>query len=432
MASKNDDILILGGGLSGLSAAHYLGGRCTVLEAEQSPGGLCRSFEKNGFVYDIGGHVLFSKNKRVLNEMISWLGPNVAQKFRRNQVWYKDRYVKYPFENGLSALDKDEVYECLVSFLRRKKAEPKNFLEWCRHRFGQGIADKYLLPYNRKIWKYDLDKMSTHWVERIPSPPLEDIIKSAIGIETEGYLHQLHFYYPKIGGIQSLTQSLARSVPDIRTGFSIRHIRKDLCGWSISDGHATVHGRRLISTIPLFDLLGSLDRVPLRVKTRIERLRFNSLILVMVAVNHEGLSKKTAIYIPDPEILPHRVCFMKYFSRKNAPRGSSHVVAEITAPPSSSWLTTSADLLIEKVISGIKDICGFSVNDVIETDVRLIRYAYVVYDRQYLENMRIVNEFLRSIGVHPLGRFGSFQYLNMDQCVEAARRLVESLSRAKD
>lgn len=424
-----DEILILGGGLSGLAAAHYLPGRCTVVEAEKSPGGLCRSFDKDRFVYDIGGHVLFSRNTGLLSEMISWLGTNVARKFRRNQIWYKDRYVKYPFENGLSVLDKDEIFECLMGFLDKKAARPRNLEEWCRGRFGRGLAEKYLIPYNHKIWKYDLSKMSTHWVDRIPSPPLEDIVRSAIGIETEGYTHQLHFYYPKTGGIQSLTRSLVGSLPDVRTGFTVRSVRKAQDGWRVSDGQETLRCRHLISTIPLFDLIDSLERVPPKVKDRIDKLRYNSLMLVMIGVKHEGLSEKTALYIPDEKILPHRVCFMKYFSRNNAPRGTSHLVAEITVPPSSARLKTSPDLLIEIVISGIKDICGFSVNDIMATDVQVIKYAYVVYDAQYLANMRIIRDFLKSIGIHPLGRFGNFQYLNMDQCVEAAKLLVESLSR---
>jgi protoporphyrinogen oxidase len=430
--SIEDDTLILGGGLSGLAAAHYLRGRCTVVEAEQSPGGLCRSFEKSGFVYDIGGHVLFSKNTGVLEEMIAWLGPNVARRYRRNQIWYKDRFVKYPFENGLSALAKDEIFDCLMGFLQRKTTKPGNLAEWCRFRFGRGLASKYLIPYNQKIWKYDLAKMSTHWVDRIPSPPLEDIVKSAIGIETEGYTHQLHFFYPKRGGIQSLAQSLARSLPRVKTGYTVRSIKKERNVWRVSNGDSTVRARRLVSTIPLHDLIGSLEHVPLRVKNAVGRLKYNSLILVMVAVKHEGLSQKTALYIPDPKILPHRVCFMKYFSPRNAPPGFSHLVAEITVPPSSSCLRTAPSLLIEKVVSGIKDICDFSANDIILTDVQLIKYAYVIYDSQYLKNIRIVYDFLKSTGIQPLGRFGRFQYLNMDQCVEAAGRLVRGLPRTRD
>lgn len=429
LSEMKDDILILGGGLSGLAAAHYLEGRCTVVEAEKEPGGLCRSFEKAGFVYDIGGHVLFSKDTPLLSEIISWLGRNVARKFRRNQIWYKDRFVKYPFENGLSVLDKQEIFECLMGFLDRKPGRPRNLEEWCSDRFGRGLAEKYLIPYNRKIWKYDLSDMSTHWVDRIPSPPLEDIVKSAVGIETEGYTHQLHFYYPKRGGIQSLTNALAKPLSGIKTGFTVRRVKKERDGWSVSDGATSLHGRRLISTIPLFDLVRSLEGVPLKVRERLDRLRYNSLILVMIAVRHEGLAEKTALYIPDPKILPHRVCFMKYFSDNNAPRGSSHLVAEITAPPAGARLKTSPDLLVESVIAGIKDICGFSPNEVIATDVRVIKYAYVIYDAEYLASLQIIRGFLRSTGIQPLGRFGNFEYLNMDQCVEAARRLVESLPR---
>ena len=412
-----------------MAAAHYLKGRCTVVEAEREPGGLCRSFDKAGFLYDIGGHILFSKNAPLLSEIVSWLGRNVARKLRRNQIWYKDRYVKYPFENGLSVLDKKEIYECLMGFLDRPSARPKNLEEWCVHRFGRGLAEKYLLPYNKKIWKCNLSAMSTHWVDRIPSPPLEDIVKSAVGLETEGYVHQLHFYYPKRGGIQSLTRAFAKPLSDIKTGFTVRRVKRRRDGWSVSDGTATLSCRRLISTIPIFDLVRSLEAVPLQVQERLDRLRYNSLILVMVAVRHEGLSEKSALYIPDPKILPHRVCFMKYFSRYNAPPGASHLVAEITVPPSSAQLKASPALLAESVISGVKDICGFSVNDVIATDVQVIKYAYVISDAQYLANMRIIRDFLKSIGIHPLGRFGNFQYLNMDQCVDAARDLVGSFSK---
>ena len=70
--------------------------------------------------------------------------------------------------------------------------------------FGEGIFKLYLGPYNNKIWKMNPSKLDTQMVERIPRPPNEDIIKSAKGIITEGYKHQLYFHYPKRGGIESL------------------------------------------------------------------------------------------------------------------------------------------------------------------------------------------------------------------------------------
>jgi protoporphyrinogen oxidase len=248
-------------------------------------------------------------------------------------------------------------------------------------------------------------------------------------METEGHTHQLYFYYPKRGGIQSLIQSLAKSIPRIKTSFRVKSILKNKDIWSVSDGRSAFQGRQLISTIPPMDLIASLEGVPYDVKKRVDQLKYNSLILVMAAVKHEGLLKRAALYIPDPKILPHRVCFMKYFSSSNAPAGASHLIAEITVPPSSACLTTSPDLLIDRVISDIRDLCEFSANDVIVTDIKIIKYAYVIYDSRYIKNMQLIYDFLKSVGIHHLGRFGSFKYLNMDQCVEEAKRLVQSLTR---
>ena len=156
--------------------------------------------------------------------MTGWLGKNLHQQRRNNQIWYQDRFVKYPFENGLAALKKQDVYECLMGFLEREAGKnPHNLEDWCRFRFGEGIAGKYLLPYNDKIWKRAAKDISVHWVERIPSPPTEDIVKSAVGIETEGYTHQLNFFYPTRGGIEALIRSLAKDLR-VQSGFRVNKL----------------------------------------------------------------------------------------------------------------------------------------------------------------------------------------------------------------
>ena len=60
--------VILGAGLSGLTTAYFLQQHkqyddITLLEMEDRPGGLCRSIRKDDYLYDIGPHILFSKDK---------------------------------------------------------------------------------------------------------------------------------------------------------------------------------------------------------------------------------------------------------------------------------------------------------------------------------------------------------------------------------
>ena len=424
---SNTNTIILGGGLSGLSAAYYLGDQCMVLESEEIPGGLCRSFNQDGFIYDIGGHILFSKDKPLLGEITGWLGENVDRKRRNNQIRYKDRFVKYPFENGLSSLDVQDVYECLISFLNRPDLIPENLEEWCSARFGGGIAEKYLIPYNRKIWKRDLKELSLLWVDRIPDPSREDIIKSALGIPTEGYTHQLNFCYPKHGGIEALINSLLDRLENVQTGFRVKKITRKTAEWEISDGKRSIAGKRIISTIPIFDLIDSLENVPGEVLAALRKLQYNSVIIVMIGVNHEGLKGRTALYIPDPDILAHRVCYLKEFSSWNAPEGRSHLIAEITVPPGDPMLEWKDSELVDRVVADLKEICGFSKDDIIVSEVKRMEYAYVVYDLEYEKNTKIIYDYLDNLGIHYAGRFGSFKYINMDACVKMSKELVFSL-----
>ena len=398
-----------------------------VLESEEIPGGLCRSFNQDGFIYDIGGHILFSKDKPLLGEITGWLGENVDRKRRNNQIRYKDRFVKYPFENGLSSLDVQDVYECLISFLNRPDLIPENLEEWCSARFGGGIAEKYLIPYNRKIWKRDLKELSLLWVDRIPDPSREDIIKSALGIPTEGYTHQLNFCYPKHGGIEALINSLLDRLENVQTGFRVKKITRKTAEWEISDGKRSIAGKRIISTIPIFELIDSLENVPGEVLAALRKLQYNSVIIVMIGVNHEGLKGRTALYIPDPDILAHRVCYLKEFSSWNAPEGRSHLIAEITVPPGDPMLEWKDSELVDRVVADLKEICGFSKDDIIVSEVKRMEYAYVVYDLEYEKNTKIIYDYLDNLGIHYAGRFGSFKYINMDACVKMSKELVFSL-----
>jgi len=180
---------ILGAGLTGLTLGNLIQD-CEILEKNSECGGLCRSLEEEGFTFDWGGsHIIFSKDQEVLDFMLEKLGDNIVKRRRNTKILYKGNFVKYPFENGLSELPLQDNFECLRGFINvllETNTKPGNFKEWLYATFGDGIAEKYLVPYNEKIWNYDLTKMSAWWVEgRVPKPPVEDIIKSSLGIVTE-------------------------------------------------------------------------------------------------------------------------------------------------------------------------------------------------------------------------------------------------------
>lgn len=168
--------LILGAGLSGISTAYFLQGNSnftdiTILEKETTPGGLCRSIRKNEYIYDIGPHILFSKDKEMLELMLSVLDEKNDLK-RSNKILYKKCQIQYPFENDLSKLPSEDLHYCINAFEHNPYEDyvPTNMIQFFLKTFGEGITNTYLRPYNEKIWKYDPAFMNTSMVDRIPKP----------------------------------------------------------------------------------------------------------------------------------------------------------------------------------------------------------------------------------------------------------------------
>ena len=425
---------VLGGGLTGITLArllHEQGEDVVVLEQNVTIGGLCRSRSESGFTFDIGGsHIIFSRDTEVLSFMLSVLGENADRRKRNTKILYKDRYVKYPFENGLYQLPDEDRFFCINEFVKNliavEKGEvppPTNFAEWITYTFGRGIAECYMLPYNQKIWNYPADRMSHHWVEgRIPRPPVEDIIKSAIGIETEGYVHQAVFSYPIEGGIEALVRAIAEPIlPAVRTGFRVASIREEDGGFAISDGNEVIHAVRLISTIPLQNLLPSLADGPAEVQAACDALRYNSLCSVFIGLAGE-VPDISWLYIPDPATgLFNRISFPSNYSTKVAPPGHSSILAEITYNDGDAVSRMSDAEIIEHTVTSLVAAGIIPSKDaVVYTGLERQKFAYVVYDIDYLRNIAIVREFCRERGINLVGRFSQFEYLNMDGCIRSA------------
>jgi protoporphyrinogen oxidase len=423
------NIGILGGGITGITLQRYLDHPSEVLEAAGHPGGLCSTIFKDGFGYDIGGHILFSKSEEINNLVETLLGDNCGFARRANQIYFKNRIVKYPFENGLGVLDKHDIYECLMGYLKRDEyPAPTNFREWCYRRFGKGIAELYLLPYNEKIWNLSTDQMSLDWVDRIPSPPTEDIVRSALGFETEGYLHQLYFKYPKKGGVQALVEAIRKPGGKVACDFKVKSIRRERNGWAVAGPRGTRSYDRIAVTFPIHEAIRCFQDVPEEVTNAIASLRYNTINIVFIAVNDESLLQHSALYIPDPNVITHRLCFMGFFSKELVKPGTSSLIAEITTNPGDGVHEMSDEAMTGRVIDDLHREGLIDRENVIVTDVKRSTYGYPVYDLNYYKNRKIFHDYFASIDVSLCGRFAQFEYINSDECMLRAIALADTLN----
>ena len=423
---------ILGGGISGIALAAHLDENVEILEKNERTGGLCGTIVENGFTFDAAGpHIMFSKNKDVLNLMTGILGDNVHQNRRENRIFFKGRLVKYPFENDLASLPKQDNFECIYGYIVNPRANetPGNLAQWSYVTFGAGISEKYFIPYNRKIWNYDPEKIGLEFVSRIPRPPMEDVLRSSIGISTEGYLHQLYYSYPTVGGFESIVKAFAQRVKgDIRTSWTVASVEKVAGGWRVvsTEGDER-HYATLVSTLPIHELLKVWKDAPAQAHASAARLRYNSLVNVLIGCSAGPDHNYTALYVPDPEIAFHRLSFPKAFGEKCVPPGGYSVMAEITTNEGDGIWEMSDEALFERVIAEVERVGFVDPATIVYKRVVRFLYGYPVYDLEYRRNVTEMREAVAATGLRLLGRFAQFDYINSDVCIERALALAAEL-----
>ena len=427
-------IAILGAGITGLTAGRLLraaGHGVVLFEALDRPGGLIRSEVVDGFTLDLaGGHVFFTRDQEVLQYVVDLMGEdNLVKTHRNTKIYYRGRYVHYPFENGLGDLPPEDNFACLKGYVeahiaRRSGAAPApvNFREWILWRFGPGIAEKFMVPYNEKLWKTDLSAMGFRWVEgRVPDAPMDDVLRSAVGIRTEGYTHQALFRYPRRGGYGAIAERSARDLEGcIRFETPARQVRKAARGFEVN-GEAF---DALISTISIPDLLRVLEGADPELVSAGTSLRTLSLATFLIGLDHPSRFPYSWVYLPHPENGPcNRITHLSNYSPENAPPGRSSVMAELTF----SGKPEVTDATVEQVVAGLEN-CGIvRRRSIVLLTHRTVERAYAVYDHGFEERLERARAGLDALGIVTVGRFGRFEYHNADQCIRRAIDAVKGL-----
>lgn len=411
-------VAILGAGISGLTAAKLLtdkGHKVVVFEKNATPGGLARSRFTNGYLYDPhGGHIFNSKHSEIVDWVFSVLAKENWQFTVRNaKIYFHGKYISYPFELSLCELPIEEAIECVYDFiLSQQGKEPQNFRDWLTWNFGKGVADYYMIPYNEKIWAYPLDKMETQWMQgKMPLPEKKEIIRSILlKNPTERKMPHSTFYYPLHGGIQAMVNAIATGL-NICCNTTIRSLEKKGTQWIVNDQDSF---DTIISTIPL-PVLPNVMNLPTRIVSHIKDLKYNSLTTILFDCPKTDI---TWLYIPSHDYSSHRVGYQSTltpYATPNSKRGSAalEIIGE------QFEVTTS--LIGSNVVP---EELGFT--NILDSE--FTEYAYVIHDLNYRTNLAaIFDYFSQDVSFKLLGRWGTWNYNNMDLCMLDAMNLVRGM-----
>ena len=410
--------IVIGAGISGLSYAAFRSDRdYLVLEAEDRIGGYCKTTCRNGFVWDYSGHFFHFRNQEIKDFVMAGIRSDLLLTVRKTtRIRYKDRMVDYPFQKNIHQLEKEEFIDCLYD-LFNCGGSYGTFKEMLYAKFGKSISEKFLCPYNRKLYACDLDLLDKDAMGRFfpYADPLE-IVRNFRRQENGAYNDT--FIYSKEGA-QSFVDSIASHVdPDrIRTGARVMSVDLDRHRVCLASGEVLTYDR-LVSTLPfprLLDLCG----IPYDASV----YSANQVLVFNLGFDSKGPDTTDHwIYFPEERYCFYRVGFYDNILGQDL----TSLYVELGFPGGDriapeTWLPcVLADLETAGIIRRDQEL--------VDHEVIVMNPAYVHINRKSQEDVEATKEILREKDVYSIGRYGSWTYCSIEDNIVEARALAEKLN----
>lgn len=409
--------LIIGAGATGLSYAGFTKNPYLVVDADTEPGGYCKTVRQDGFVWDYSGHFFHFRNP----EMEKWICENIDPAIIRHvdkhtQINYYGRYVDFPFQMNIHQLDKEELIDCLYDLFNRAGGEYSSFKEMLYSKFGPAIAEKFLIPYNTKLYATDLDKLDSDAMGRFfPYANKEQIIANFRAKDVDSY--NAKFTYPESGAIEYINSMLRRLAPE-RISLGEKVLSIDLQAKTATTDRRTIKYDNLISTIPFPALLALCG-----IKPEAEVYSWNKVLVFNLGFDAKGKDEvNNWVYFPDPSLAFYRIGY--YDNILGGARMSLYVELGFSKDADVDvdyWRTrVLEDLAKAGITEGCKLVSGHNV---------VMDPAYVHISKASQADVAAKKEELARHDVYSIGRYGSWTYCSIEDGMVEARDLAVKLGK---
>lgn len=419
-------IVIIGAGPTGLSAARRLqacGQDWLLLEAEDSSGGLSRSFQDAlGFTWDLGGHIEFSRYAEFDQCFDSVLADTGwVSHTRSTQVLFESgKSIPFPVQYNLHRFPDAQMQACLdglVEASEKPKGVIRNYEEWIDSALGVPFKEIFLEPYTRKIWNKSVSELDYVWVdEKIAIPRLADVRKSiSLNEDYTQWGPTYNFRYPKKGGMGAIWQAVVKDLPKDRLKFgkSVSNIDVKSKEITASDGNVYAYSA-IISTMPL-DLIVKLVDAPGIENSRraAEDLEKSSVHVVGLGFQGEVPSRLKGVswlYNADDTQDWFRLTVLSNLSECNVPSATSHWSVLVEIADIDKQAADQVEI-VQCVLTSLIDL-GFIFKDVrpISTFYHWLDHGYPI---PFLGRDAVVDPILRyleGLDIFSRGRFGAWRY----------------------
>jgi protoporphyrinogen oxidase len=402
-----EPIVVLGGGIAGLAAS--LASGAPVYEAQHHVGGVAASDSQDGFTFDRGIHVLQTANTKVM-KLLDDVGVRLNSRSRQAYIYSHDTYTAYPFQVNTAGLPMSLRMRCVWTFLRRpKEAQPRNYEEWMHAKLGRGFADTFLIPYSEKFWTVHPRDMTHEWTgNRVPQPSMSQVIRGALWSRQTKIGTNVDFRYPSSApGYGAIGDAMSRKVERLHLGHRAAELDMVQRRVKFQNGHSVAY-QRLITTIPLPDLVSLCPTAPESVRKAAAALRANSICVVNLGIGRPGRTGWHWAHFPEKDLSFFRISFPHNLADNVTPIGMSSISAEVAY---SSTKPINRSTIVEQVKSDLVRVGVLRADDpIVFTSTTDIQYAYCIHDFARKDAVRSIRAWMLSQGIVPTGRYGHWNY----------------------
>ena len=415
------DFVILGAGMAGLgAAAHFRGaGRAArILEKKAYAGGHTATHIRDGYVFDEGPHVSFTKQEKIKAIFADAVGNDYLSIDAKIDNYWQGQFIRHPVITNMHGMPQGTVVKCIRDYVEAgKNHDPRieNYEDWLVASYGRTYAETFPMMYTRKYHTTTAANMSTDWVgPRLYQAKLDEVLTGALSSESPNIHYVQDYRYPRHGGFAAFLSGLTRA-SQIQLGHEVTAIDPTRREIRFRDGRTTSYDG-LVSSVPLTELVPMIKGTPKDVVEASQQLACTSVVLVNLGIDREDVSKASWTYFYDDEFPFSRVSFPRTFSPHVVPAGCSSIQAEVYFSKKYRPLTDSADSCIEPTIDGLRR-CGIIRPDdkILFREAMHIPYANIIFDLDRAAAVAKVHGYLDDIGVAYCGRYGDWGYLWSDE-----------------
>jgi protoporphyrinogen oxidase len=442
---KQKDVLILGGGIAGLSAAYFLQQHnihITVFDAHSEPGGNCRTIKVNDFLFDTGAHRIHDKDPEITGQIIKLMGSHLKRINAPSKIYDNGQLLSFPLEpqDVFSRMGKRFTLKAGIDLLKNRQNKKRNedFESFAVNSYGRSMADRFLLNYSKKLWGIPCNELSPEVSgERLKSLTFITLVKNII---SKRYAEEAHyegeFYYPE-QGIGQLSQTLSSVIGmgNFRLNSRVTgifHNNKRIEGIGIN-GNKRVNAHHFVSTLPIVDFITMMKPAPPQnILDAVKTLKFRNIRLAVFFINNKSINNAATMYFPANRFMFTRGYEPKNRSSSMSPPGMTSFVAEVPCFEHDwAWSADSLDFR-KKVEAQILETGLIRKEDIIGCADEKIAHAYPVLEKDYQEKIVKVSDYLsRFDNLEISGRSGLFKYLWIHNLVREGKNIAERVAVGK-